>query len=358
MTYTPKARFTAMLRAAREHDASDIHVMAGLPPAFRVSGEIVIADWDAFTREELTELAKVLLSPPQQERLLLERELCISFYYEDLGRLRISFYHRLGVPEIAIRMCNLEVKSAEELMLPPVVQQLAEKRSGLIVITGPTGMGKTTTLNYMIDVINSTRRCKIITIEDPVEFEHRHRKSIVAQIELTTDTLSFSGCLRHVLRLDPDVICIGEMRDIDTMETALTAAETGHLVIATLHTPNAMGTVERIVGSFEGGRQRQVILQLSSVLEAVVAQRLVPTVDKKRRVLACEILLATTAVRNIIRESNLHQLQNAIVTSRGVGMQTMEEALAGLYRQGLITLDQALSNANHPDDLKNMLKHT
>ena len=357
MSYTPKARFTAMLRAARDYSASDIHVLAGLPPAFRVSGEIVIADWEPFSRDELVELSKVLLNEQQRERLLVERELCISFYYEDLGRLRVSFYHRLGVPELSIRMCNLEVKSSDELMLPSVIDKLCEKHSGLVVITGPTGVGKTTTLNYMIDSINTTRRCKIVTIEDPVEFEHRHRKSIVCQIEVTTDTRSFASCLRHVLRLDPDVICIGEMRDIETMETALTAAETGHLVIATLHTPNAVSTVERIVGSFEGGRQRQAILQLSSVLEAVIAQRLVATVDKRRRVLACEILLATTAVRNLIRESNLHQLQNAIITSRSMGMQTMEDALAHLYRQGLISLDQALSNANQPGELERMLRH-
>jgi len=357
MAYTPKARFTSMLRAAREYQASDIHVLAGLPPAFRVSGEILIADWEAFTREELAELACVLLNEAQRERLEAERELCISIYYEDLGRLRVSFYHRMGVPELAIRMCNLEVKSADELMLPPLVDELCKKRSGLVVVTGPTGVGKTTTLNYMVDAINATRRCKIVTIEDPVEFEHHHRKSIICQIEVTTDTLSFSRCLRHVLRLDPDVICIGEMRDIDTMETALTAAETGHLVIATLHTPNAVRTVERIVGSFEGGRQRQVVLQLSSVLEAVIAQRLVPTVDRRSRVLACEILIATNAVRNLIRESNLHQLQNAIVTGRAAGMNTMEDALARLYRDGLISLDQAVSNANQPDELRRMLGH-
>jgi len=357
MAYTPKARFTAMLRAAREYNASDIHVMAGLPPAFRVSGEIVIADWEAFSREELAELAKVVLNEAQLARFEAERELCISYYHDDLGRLRVSFYHRMGTPELAIRMCNLEVKAADELMLPPLIDKLCERHSGLIVVTGPTGVGKTTTLNYMVDFINATRRCKIVTIEDPVEFEHRHRKSIVCQIEVTTDTLSFAKCLRHVLRLDPDVICIGEMRDIDTMETALTAAETGHLVLATLHTPNAVSTVERIVGSFEGGRQRQVILQLSSVLEAVIAQRLVPAVDKRRRVLACEILLATTAVRNLIRETNLHQLQNAIVTGRGLGMQTMEDAPARLYREGVISYDQALSNANQPDELRRMLRH-
>ena len=355
MAFTPATRLAGMLRVAREYKASDIHLMAGLPPAYRVSGEIVVADWEPFTRDELCALTSHILTPAQHRRLDEERELCISYYYEDLGRIRVSFYHRLGVPEIAVRMCNLEIKSAGELMLPPVVEPLAMKKSGLVVITGPTGMGKTTTLNYMIDVINRARRCKIITIEDPVEFEHHHRNSIIAQIEVTTDTLSFSSCLRHVLRLDPDVICIGEMRDVETMETALTAAETGHLVIATLHTPNAVGTVERIVGCFEGARQNQVILQLSSVIEGIIAQRLVPTVDRKRRVLACEIMLATTAVRNLIREKNLHQLQNAITTSRGIGMQTMEDALARLYREGLITRHQALINANQPDALDAML---
>jgi len=356
MIQSPEERFAALLRAARKYDASDIHAMVGLPPAYRVSGEIIIADWPPFTRDDLVELADLVLSPAQKERLEAERELCISYFHNETGRIRLSLYHRLGAPEIAIRMCNLEVKSAGELMLPSLVSDLVKLTSGLIVVTGPTGVGKTTTLNYMIDAINSSRRCKIITIEDPVEFEHRHRKGIVVQIEVTTDTLSFASCLRHVLRLDPDVICIGEMRDIETMETALTAAETGHLVIATLHTPSAVGTVERIVGSFEGGRQSQVFLQLASVLHAVVAQRLIPTVDKSRRVLACEVLLATIAVRNMIRERHLHQLQNAIITSRGIGMQTMEDSLLDLYQKGVITLNDALLNANQPDEIKRKLR--
>ncbi|MBM4041260.1 MAG: PilT/PilU family type 4a pilus ATPase [Planctomycetes bacterium] len=354
-SYSPKQRFEATLRVAREHNASDVHIMAGIPPAYRVSGELIVSNWDPISREELGELADFILTPAQRERLEAQRELCVSYYQKDVGRLRITFYHRLDVPELAIRMCNLEVKPADELMLPQVVNDIVNLTAGLVIVTGPTGSGKTTTLNYLVDAINATRRCKIITIEDPVEYEHRHRKSLVIQIEVTTDTLSFPSCLRNVLRLDPNVICIGEMRDIETMETALAAADTGHLVLATLHTPNAVGTVERIMGCFEGGRQAQVILQLSSNLQVVIAQRLVSNVDRTGRVLACEVLIATGAVRNMIRERNLHLIQNTIATSRNLGMQTMEESLAALYRRGLITYNDALNHANDPAHLQRML---
>ena len=354
-SYSPKQRFEGTLRVAREHNASDVHIMAGLPPAYRVSGEIIVSNWDPFSREELTDLAAYVLTPAQLQRLEAQRELCVSYYHADTGRLRVTFYHRLGVPELAIRMCNLEVKSADQLMLPPIANDITNLTSGLVIVTGPTGSGKTTTLNYLLDAINASRRCKIITIEDPVEYEHRHRKSLVVQIEVTTDTLSFASCLRSVLRRDPNVICIGEMRDIETMETALAAADTGHLVLATLHTPNAVGTVERIMGCFEGGRQAQVIFQLSSTLQAVIAQRLVPNVDRTGRVLACEVLIGTGAVRNMIREKNLHLIQNTIATSRNLGMQTMEESLASLYRRGLITYNDALIYANSPADLQRML---
>ncbi|MHC4915793.1 MAG: type IV pilus twitching motility protein PilT, partial [Planctomycetota bacterium] len=246
MSETAQERFGRILKAARHHDASDIHVIQGLPPSYRVGGEIITAvNWDPLSREDLEEMTAALLNAEQRQRLQQERELCISHYNEDCGRIRLSLYHRLGVPEMAIRMGNLAIRSQKELNLPDVVDSLTELASGLVIITGPTGVGKTTTLNYMIDAINASRRAKIITIEDPVEFEHSHRKSIVTQIEVGTDTNTFAHCFRHVLRLDPDVIAVGEMRDLDTMETALTAAETGHLVLATLHTPNAVGTVER-----------------------------------------------------------------------------------------------------------------
>lgn len=353
---TVERELLCILKAARAENASDIHLIAGLPPAFRVSGEIIVADAPPMTREQLRDLAAHLLTPAKQELLEKERELCFSNYHEEWGRIRLSFYHRLDVPEMAIRLCNLEVKSAGELMLPTVVNELALRSSGLVLVTGPTGMGKTTTLNYMIDLINSTRRSKIVTIEDPVEFEHAHRKSIVVQIEVGTDTTSFLHCLRHVLRLDPDVICIGEMRDLDTMETALTAAETGHLVFATLHTPSAYGTVERIISAFDGPRQPQVIMQLASVLEGVVSQRLIPSVDKSHRVLATEVLLGTTAVRNMIRDRNFPQLRNAMLTSRKEGAHTIEDSLSRLYHRGAITIDQARQNANVPTELDRALK--
>ena len=349
--------FSMILHAARTNDASDIHLIAGLPPAFRVSGEIITAgDCDPLSREALIELADAILTPRQRDRLEQERELSISYYHPECGRIRLSLYHRIGVPEMAIRMCNLEIKTAEALMLPRVVERLAALTSGLVIVTGPTGMGKTTTLNYMIDIINRTRRGKIITIEDPVEFEHPHRKCLVTQIEVGTDTLSFARCLRHVLRLNPDVICIGEMRDLDTMETALTAAETGHLVIATLHTPNAVSTIERIAFAFDGPRQALVVFQLATTLQGVIAQRLIPRLDKQGRVLATEVLIANDAVRNIIREKRLHQLHNVVATSKTEdGMHTLESSLADLYQRGLITYDAALAQATDPEQLRSLV---
>ena len=357
MTGSPEEAFGSILKAARQYDASDIHLIAGLPPAVRIGGEITIAsNRDPLSREAIVGIVDAILNPHQKERLERERELCVSYFHEDWGRIRLSLYHRISSPEMAIRLCNLEVKSAEELMLPAVINEFAERTSGLIIITGPTGMGKTTTLNYIVDLINATRRGKIITIEDPVEFEHQHRKSIVTQIEVGTDTNDFLHCLRHVLRLDPDVIGVGEMRDLETIETTLTAAETGHLVVATLHTPGATSTVERIVGSYEGSRQKQVTVQLASTLIAVIAQRLIPSVDKSNRVLATEIMVANDAVRNIIREQKVHQLHNVIMSGRSAGMHSMEDSIAGLYDRGMITLDMALANCNHPDHLRSLLK--
>jgi twitching motility protein PilT len=349
--------FTAILDSARRYDASDIHLIARLPPAYRVSGEIIIAsECEPLSNETLVQLTEHLLTPHQRQQLQDDREITYSYFHKTSGRIRLSFYHRIGGPEMAIRMCNLEVKTSDDLMLPPVLEKLANKTSGFVIITGPTGMGKTTTMNYLIDLINATRRCKIITIEDPVEFEHHHRKSIVTQIEVGTDTHSFAACLRHVLRLDPDVVCVGEMRDLDTIETALTAAETGHLVIATLHTPNAIATIDRIIGCFDGVRQPNVIMQLASSIEAVVAQRLIPSIDKKRRVLATEVLVANTAIRSIIRESRMHHVYNAIASGRELGMHTLEESLASLYQRGMISLDLALANAVRPDELRTLLR--
>jgi len=352
-----KVTLDQILRVARQYNASDLHLIEGLPPAYRVGGDIILAsNCDPLTREDLGGLAAEFLNEEQRARLEREREMCISYRHPECGRIRLSLYHRLGAVEMAIRMCNLEVKTSADLGLPEMVDKLAQLTSGLIIITGPTGTGKTTTMNYIIDSINSSRRAKIITIEDPVEFEHQHRRSLITQIEVGTDTRDFAHCLRHILRLDPNVIAIGEMRDLETMETALAAAETGHLVLATLHTPGTVGTVERIVSSFDGPRQPQVVMQLSSTLQGVVAQRLIPTVDKKRRVLATEVLVATSAVRTTIRDGKLHQLYNVMITARSAGMHSMEDSLAELYRRGEITLDNAYAAALVPEQLKRLLK--
>ncbi|MFH1547275.1 MAG: ATPase, T2SS/T4P/T4SS family, partial [bacterium] len=268
-------QFTAILNAGRKGNASDIHLVANLPPVYRINGDIITSEWEPLSRLDLKNLTEKILTEEQLALFKKEKELCISYYHEKNGRIRISFYYRIGTPELSIRLCNLEIQTRKKLGLPEILEVLGKKTSGLIVITGPTGMGKTTTLNYLIDFINSSRRSKIVSIEDPVEFEHTNKRSIVVQLEIGTDALSFSKCLRHTLRLDPDVICIGEMRDKETIETALIAAETGHLVITTLHTPSSYGALDRIISVFGGDRQSQVGVQLSTVLHGVIAQRLV-----------------------------------------------------------------------------------
>lgn len=253
--------FENILLTAKKMGASDIHFLLNMPPMVRVTGEIsALKTWSVFDRETLAAMAEALLDPNQLERLEQERELCVSYFSDRCGRHRLTFYHRVGAVELAVRIAQTEILNRELLGLPPIVEEIITKTSGLILVTGPTGSGKTTTLNYMIDGINKSLSGKIVTIEDPVEFEHYHQRSIITQVEVGTDTLSFPSFLRSVLRLDPDVIVIGEMRDLDTISTALTSAETGHLVLATLHTPSAIGTAERIINVFPGEKQAQAAL--------------------------------------------------------------------------------------------------
>jgi twitching motility protein PilT len=247
------------------------------------------------------------------------------------------------------------IKTREELGLPKQVEDFTRTASGLILITGPTGSGKTTTLNYMIDLINSERRCKIIAIEDPVEYIHKQKRAIIVQQELHTDVKSYSSALIHVLRQDPDVICIGEMRDLDTTETALVAAETGHLVIATCHTPSAVQTVERIVSIFPENQQPQIYMQLANCLTGIIAQRLVPSVDKKNRKLATELILTNAAMKKHIRERQLYQLTSVIQMGRKKGMHTMDDSLLELYEAGEITYDIAVSNSPDPNALRSRI---
>ncbi|MDR1043693.1 MAG: PilT/PilU family type 4a pilus ATPase [Candidatus Adiutrix sp.] len=352
-----KEAFEQILAAAKERGASDIHLLLNMPPMVRIAGEIsFLKSWQVMDRATLAALAESVLEPRQRQRLDDERELCVSYFSDTCGRQRLTLYHRLGVIEMAVRIAQTEILDRESLGLPPVVDTIIANRSGLILVTGPTGSGKTTTLNYMIDGLNKSLNGKIITIEDPVEFEHRHQRSIVTQVEVGTDTLAFSSFLRSVLRLDPDVIVIGEMRDLETISAALTSAETGHLVLATLHTPSAVGTAERIISAFPGDKQPQAALQVASTLLAVVSQRLVPTLDKQSRVLATEVMIGTSAVRNLIRDSDFHKLPNAIQMGLKSGMHSLESSLVNFYRQGLISRATALAFANDQATIELLLK--
>jgi twitching motility protein PilT len=325
-----------LLSAVNEFDASDLHLVVGVPPAFRVNGKI-------------TRMADSLLNAEQKQKFDEQWELCISLLHGTVGRVRVTFYRRNGHPEMSFRFCGDHVASREELGLPEKIDDLARRPNGLVLITGPTGAGKTTTLNYLVDLINSERRCKIVTIEDPIEFVHENKRAIVVQQEVLTDVRSFNRALIHVLRQDPDVIVVGEMRDPEAIATALTAAETGHLVLATMHSPSVSHAIERIVGVFEGGAQRQIVMQLSNALQGIVAQDLLPAADRTRRVLAYEMLVANGAVRNLIRENQLHQLENTIQMGRKDGMVLMDNCLHDLYCKCLVTYDTAVSRARHPD---------
>lgn len=337
-----------ILRGARKLGASDVHLIRGVAPVVRINGEIQFIQGEALDEACLKGLMNELATPQQRERFEREWKLCFSRCWEGVGRMRISVYYHGGCPEMAIRLCESRIRTAEELGLPPIVAELTRLTSGLIIVTGPTGVGKTTTLNYMIDVINQERRAKIITIEDPVEFVHENFRSIIIQQEVLTDVKSFREALVHVLRQDPDVIVIGEMRDLETIETALTAAETGHLVLATLHTPDTVQTVQRIYSVFPAEHQNAIIVQLASTLQAVLAQKLLPRADGKGRVLACEVLVATPAVRAHIRECKEHQCYSEMQMGRKYQMQTMDAALLELYQRGDITYDVALSHARDP----------
>lgn len=341
-----------LLRIAVEKSASDLHLMVGVPPVLRIHGEIVIANADPLTAADVEALVTAQLSEDHRHELQTTLQLCHSVKLPGLGYFRVSIYHEQGELGAAIRIGMNECKSLEQLGLPPVIAELVRKPSGLILITGATGSGKTTTLNSMIDLINRDRRCKIIMVEDPIEFVHPNKRSIIVQQELHTDTHSFAQALVHILRQDPDVIAVGEMRDLETIATALAAAETGHLVISTLHTPDAPQTVDRIVDVFPPGQQNQIRMQLANTLEAVISQELLPRVDKPGRVLATEVMIATTGVRNIIRENKAQMLHNVILTGQADQMQSMDRCLEDLYQQGIITYDTALTRSRVPNDFR------
>jgi twitching motility protein PilT len=341
-----------ILKAARKYGASDAHLIRGIAPALRVNGEIRLMEGEALDEASLRAMIEGLLNEKHREIFARDWQLCFSRHWEGIGRFRASLYLHAGIPEMAIRLCESSVRQREELGLPPVVDELARLPNGLILITGATGNGKTTTLNYVIDLINRSRRAKIVTIEDPVEYVHQNQSSIVVQQEVYTDVPSFGKALTHVLRQDPDVVVIGEMRDLETVATALTAAETGHLVLATLHTPDAVQTVQRIFSVFPHEQQNNIMYQLANTLQAVLAQRLLPRATGNGLVLACEICVATPAVRKRIREGEPHLLFSEMQMGRKYQMQTLDGALVELYQRGEVSYDVTISNARDPDTVR------
>jgi len=344
-----------ILRGARKFGASDIHLVFGVAPVFRVNGEIRVGDGEALDQQTLQSLVNEMTNEKQRQTLADEWQLCFTRHWEGAGRFRTSVYFHANCPEMAIRLCEPAIRTSEDLGLPPIVEELTRLPHGLILITGPTGMGKTTTLNFMVHAINREQRAKIVTIEDPVEFVHENERSIVIQQEVGTDTPSFRKALIHVLRQDPDVVVIGEMRDLETIETALVAAETGHLVIATLHTPDATQTIQRIYSVFPAEQQNSITVQLANSLQAIVAQRLLPRASGQGRVLAMEVCIATPAVRKHIRDQDVHMLFSEMQTGRKHKMQTMDGALLDLYQRAEISYDICLSNAREPDFIRSKI---
>ncbi|PLX19009.1 MAG: type IV pili twitching motility protein PilT [Candidatus Muiribacterium halophilum] len=347
-----------LLNLVIDNEASDLHLTVGAPPIIRVDGELIATDLDILTPMDTRSLVYNMLNADQQKDFEEEKELDMSYSVHGFGRFRVNVYKQRGCIGAAFRVIPSKIPTLEELSLPDKVRDFAKLPKGLVLVTGPTGSGKSTSLAALLDVINKERKCHIITIEDPIEYLHYHKKSIVNQRELGTDTTTFSGALKHVLRQDPDVILIGEMRDLETFESALMLAETGHLVFATLHTTDAAQTINRIIDVFPSYQQQQIRTQLSFVIQAVVAQQLLPLASGKGRIPAIEMLINNSAVQNLIREQKIHQIYTVMQTSQSLGMQTFEQSLASLYSRGLITMESAMNATVYPDELKRMLKST
>lgn len=337
-----------LIRQAIDRNASDVHLVTGLPPCVRVHGEIMMLDGEPLEEKENRELIYGLLNDEQRARFERDWTLCFSTVFEGVSHIRVSIYSRVGRVEAAIRLRSLDLRTLDELGLPPAAAELTRAPNGLVLITGPTGVGKTTTLYSMIDQINREQRSKIITVEDPIEYMHAHKRSMVIQQELGRDAKSYHAGLMHILRLDPDVICIGEVRDPETVAATLLAAETGHLVIATLHTTSAAQTLERILTAVPADGRGGAAVQLANCLRGVITQSLLPTVDKKARVLACEVMLANTAVKNNIREYRLSALNDIIQSCGDEGMVAMDMRLRELYQDGKITFETATAHARDP----------
>ncbi|MEW5923776.1 MAG: type IV pilus twitching motility protein PilT [Candidatus Zixiibacteriota bacterium] len=338
-------------------DASDLHITVGSPPVCRVDGKLVKMPYDILTPEDTKKLAYSIMNEKQRLKFETSSELDLSFGIEQMSRFRCNVFMQRGNVAVALRQIPYKIRTFESLGLPKVVAEMAKLPRGLVLVTGPTGSGKSTTLAAIIDKINRERQCHIITVEDPIEYLHRHQHSIVNQREVYSDTQSFSSALKYALREDPDVVLIGEMRDLETIESALNIAETGHLAFATLHTNSTSESINRIIDVFPTNQQEQVRISLSFSLQAVISQCLIPKIGGGR-VMSLEIMVCTPAIRALIRDDKVHQLYSMIQSGQKYGMMTMNQSLASLYNSGKITVGDAMSFSSNIQELNEMLSRT
>ena len=355
-TTKKKTDINELLEEVLVRGASDLHITVGAPPVMRINGVLQrIEEYPRLTGNDTRDMIYSILTARQREQLEANLEYDLSYSVPGSARFRVNAYFQRNSLGAAFRIIPYRIKSVEELNMPPVIKELSQLPRGFILVTGPTGQGKSTTLAAVIDLINETRNEHIITVEDPIEFLHVHKRCIINQREVGADTHSFSNALKYVLRQDPDVILVGEMRDLETISTALTAAETGHLVFATLHTQAAPQTVDRIIDVFPTYQQQQVRLQLAGTIQAIITQQLLPTRDGKGRVPAVEIMIATSAIRNMIREAKSHQIYSAMQAGGQYRMQTMDSSIAALYKNGIISYDIAMARCANRDEMANMI---
>ncbi|MCG7851754.1 MAG: type IV pilus twitching motility protein PilT [Methanosarcinaceae archaeon] len=348
-----------LLKMMIERKASDLHITTGSPPRLRVDGKLITLDHPPLAPADTKALCYSILTDSQKHKYEESNELDLSFGVKGLSRFRGNIFMQRGAVAGAFRTIPFEIRGFKELGLPELVGELVKKQRGLILVTGPTGSGKSTTLAAMVDRINTERYEHIITVEDPIEYLHPHKKCLINQREVNADTMSFRSALRYVLRQDPDIVLIGEMRDLETIEAALTVAETGHLTLATLHTNSAVQTINRIIDVFPPHQQEQIRVQLSFVLEGIFAQQLIPKKSGHGRVLSVELLVPNPAIRNLIREDKIHQIYSMMQTGQGkFGMQTMNQSLVDLYGKGLITYEDAIGRSAVPDELVQMIQRS
>jgi twitching motility protein PilT len=345
-----------LLKGMLEKGASDLHLVAGRPPSIRVDGDLVDTEYPPLNPAETRRIVYGVLSDSQKARFERDKELDFSLSVTNLSRFRVNVHSQRGSVAMAVRAIPYEIKSIEELRLPAIVKDISNRPNGLVLVTGPTGSGKSTTLASMVDLINRSKPCHIITIEDPIEYLHEHKRALVEQRELEADTHSFADALKYAMRQDPDVILVGEMRDLETIQSAITAAETGHLVFATLHTNDASQTVDRIIDVFPSHQQQQIRIQLAAVLQAVLAQTLLPMASGRGRVAALEILIGTPAVCALIREGKTQQILPMMEAGTKYGMQTLNKCLYELYRKRLVSMDVIMRKSQHKEDLQRMIE--